>query len=69
MKKKIYQYIDIGRYKMIIEFSWEDFNRNNELVSKYKKFKSQRALERFIEKLAEKDNFYKIYGISHVCEW
>ena len=54
---------------MIIELAWEEFNRNNELVSKYKKFKSQRALERFIEKLAEKDNFYKIYGISHVCEW
>lgn len=42
------------------EIVWQEFNKSDRLVTKRKSFKSSEALEKFIEKLTEKDNFYTI---------
>ena len=42
------------------EIMWQEFNKSDKLVTKRKSFKSSEALEKFIEKLTEKDNFYTI---------
>ena len=39
---------------------WQEFNRRDELVMKEKIFKTDKAREKFVEKLEEKDNFYQI---------
>lgn len=45
------------------EIAWQEFNKNDKLVTKRKSFKTDEALERFIEKLTEKDNFYTILAM------
>lgn len=40
------------------EIAWQEFNKSDKLVTKRKSFKTDEALEKFIEKLTEKDNFY-----------
>lgn len=42
------------------EIAWQEFNKSDRLVTKRKSFKTDEALEKFIEKLTEKDNFYTI---------
>lgn len=42
------------------EIVWQEFNKGDRLVTKRKSFKSGEAMEKFIEKLTEKDNFYTI---------
>lgn len=42
------------------EIVWQEFNKSDRLVTKRKSFKSGDAMEKFIEKLTEKDNFYTI---------
>lgn len=42
------------------EVAWQEFNKSDRLVTKRKSFKTDEAMERFIEKLTEKDNFYTI---------
>ena len=42
------------------EIVWQEFNKSDRLVTKRKSFKSGEAMEKFIEKLTEKDNFYTI---------
>lgn len=42
------------------EIVWQEFNKSDRLVTKRKSFKSDEAVEKFIEKLTEKDNFYTI---------
>lgn len=42
------------------EITWQEFNKSDRLVTKRKSFKTDEALEKFIEKLTEKDNFYTI---------
>ena len=42
------------------EIVWQEFNKSDRLVTKRKSFKSDDAMEKFIEKLTEKDNFYTI---------
>lgn len=42
------------------EIVWQEFNKNDRLVTKRKSLKSDEAMEKFIEKITEKDNFYTI---------
>lgn len=42
------------------EVAWQEFNKNDRLVTKRKSFKTAEAMEKFIEKLFEKDNFHTI---------
>jgi hypothetical protein len=42
------------------EVAWTEINRKNEIVSKRKEFKTEAAMQKFIDKLVEKDNFYAI---------
>lgn len=42
------------------EVTWQEFNRNDRIVTKRKVFKSEQAMDKFIEKLCEKDNFCRI---------
>lgn len=42
------------------EVMWQEINKNDKIVTKRKEFKTTEAMERFIKKLFEKDNFYKI---------
>lgn len=42
------------------EIAWQEFNKSDKLVTKCKSFKTDEALEKFIEKLTKKDNFYAI---------
>jgi len=43
---------------------WQEFDRNDRLVMKDKFFKTKKAMDKFIEKLEQKDNFYKIVGYA-----
>lgn len=42
------------------EIVWQEFNKSDRLVTKRKSFETGEAMEKFIEKLTEKDNFYTI---------
>lgn len=44
----------------MFEVAWQEFNKSGRLVTKRKSFKTAEAMEKFIEKLFEKDNFYNI---------
>ena len=46
----------------MFEVAWMEFNKKNEIVTKRKSFSTEKALNRFIEKLFEKDNLYQIIG-------
>lgn len=46
------------------EVTWNEVNKKDQIVTKRKSFKTAQALEKFIEKLVEKDNFY---GILATC--
>ena len=39
---------------------WVEFNKRNEMVTKEKIFKTEKARNRFADKVVEKDNFYQI---------
>jgi hypothetical protein len=39
---------------------WIEVNRRDEMVGKQKDFKTEAALQKFIAKLVEKDNFIRI---------
>lgn len=42
------------------EVAWQEFNKSGRLTTKRKTFKTETAMNRFIEKVAEKDSFYQI---------
>ena len=42
------------------EIVWQEFNKSDRIVTKRKSFKTSEAMEKFIAKLTEKDNFYTI---------
>lgn len=42
------------------EITWQEFDRHDRIVTKRKEFKNAPAAERFIDKITEKDNFYRI---------
>ena len=46
----------------MFEVAWQEFNRRAEIVTKRKTFITEAALDRFIEKLYDKDNFWQILG-------
>jgi hypothetical protein len=39
---------------------WQEFGKNDRVVTKEKIFKTEKAMSAFIEKLEQKDNFYRI---------
>ena len=41
---------------------WQEFNKKDQLVMKEKYFETEKALNKFIEKLMQKDNFHSIYA-------
>lgn len=47
------------------EVAWREFDRNDTIVTKTKEFSSQKALDKFVEKLTARDNFYEIYGYRY----
>lgn len=42
------------------EVMWQEINKNDKIVTKRKEFKTAEAMQKFIEKLFEKDSFYRI---------
>ena len=42
------------------EVAWQEFNKSDRIVAKRKSFKTEEAMEKFIKKITEKDNFYTI---------
>lgn len=42
------------------EIAWQEFNKSGRLVTKRKSFKTTETMEKFIEKVSGKDNFYTI---------
>ena len=42
------------------ELVWQEFNKSYRIVTKLKIFKTEEAMQKFVEKLTEKDNFYTI---------
>ena len=42
------------------EIVWQEFNKSGRIVTKRKSFKTEEAMQKFIEKVIEKDNFYTI---------
>lgn len=51
------------------EVAWQEFDRNDRVVTKRKEFKSIEAAEKFIEKVSEKNNFYRILATSDERTW
>ena len=47
------------------EVTWNEINRKDQIVAKRKSFKTSKAMEKFIEKLVEKDNFYGILATTN----
>jgi len=43
---------------------WMEFNRRDQLVGKQKEFKTEQALNKFIDKLVEKPQFHSIVATS-----
>lgn len=46
----------------MFEIAWQEFNRKCEVVTKRRTFRSEAALDKFIDKLHEKENFWQILG-------
>lgn len=44
------------------EIIWQEFNRKAAIVTKRKSFRTEAAMERFIDKLHDKENFWQIIG-------
>lgn len=44
------------------EVAWQEFNRKDQIITKRKSFRTEAALDKFVEKLYGKDNFYQILG-------
>lgn len=44
----------------MFEVMWQEINKSDKIVTKRKEFKTEGAMQRFIEKLCGKDNFYGI---------
>lgn len=44
------------------EVAWHEFTKSGSIVTKRKEFKTEKALQNFVARLEEKDNFYRILG-------
>lgn len=42
------------------ELAWQEFNNSDRIVTKRKQFKSKEEMQKFLNKVAEKDNFYRV---------
>lgn len=42
------------------EVAWQEISKSGKVLTKRKSFQTQKALEKFIEKLYDKDSFYGI---------
>ena len=49
---------------MTVSLRWQEFDRNDRVVMKEKAFKTEEAMQKFIKKLEQKDNFYGTYATS-----
>lgn len=43
---------------------WQEFNKSDRITTKEKFFKTETAREAFIEKIREKDNFFRILSFQ-----
>ena len=46
----------------MFEVMWQEFNRKDQVVTKRKEFRTEAAMDKFINKLHDKDNFWQIIG-------
>lgn len=44
----------------MFEIAWQEFKANGSITTKTKRFETETAMSRFIEKLFQKDSFYRI---------
>lgn len=42
------------------ELAWQEISKSKKIVTKRKTFKDKEAMQKYIKKLVEKDNFYTI---------
>ncbi len=42
------------------EISWQEINRKGEIKTKTRTFQTEKAADKFLEKLHQKDSFYRI---------
>lgn len=49
----------------MFEIAWKEVSKTDRIVYKRKAFKTQLGLERFIDKLFEKDNFLEIIATRY----
>lgn len=45
------------------ELVWMEINKSDHMVQKRKSFRTEKELERYIQKLMEKDNFVRILAM------
>lgn len=45
------------------EIAWQEFNKRGEIKTKIKKFETEEKADKYLEKLTQKDNFYRILAI------
>jgi len=43
---------------------WQEFDKQERLVTKERLFKTEKQLQAFLKKLEQKDNFYSGYAMS-----
>lgn len=46
------------------EVAWQEFSKSGAIQSKRRSFKTEAAMEAFIQKLFEKDNFFQLLGFT-----
>jgi hypothetical protein len=52
------------------EIAWQEFDRNDRIVTKRKAFKTEEGRAKFIERISYKASFYCIYGTRDPgCHW
>lgn len=45
---------------MVKEMRWQEFSKSGEIRTKQKAFPDGKALDKFLERLEKKDNFYRV---------
>ena len=52
------------------EVAWQEFDRNDRIVTKRKAFKTEEGRAKFIERISYKASFHGIYGTRDPgCHW
>lgn len=59
------KYYDLDEGYDTFAWKWQEFNRNGRIVTKTKEFETLSAMNKFIEKTFEKDNFYQSIATSY----